>query len=246
MIDYNSYKYSREELLKYTIIGLSVTSMIAYLFYKSIIVVILFSPACFIYLRKKKKMLMEKRKWQLNLEFREGLISLSAALNAGYSIENAIREAVHDLQLMYDNESLIIKEFEYIVTQLSMNKTVEEALKEFALRSNVEDISNFAEIFTTAKRTGGDIIKIIKTTSKNIGDKIEIKRQIITMITAKKFEANIMNLIPFGIILYLWISTPGFLDPLYHNIFGNMIMTITLALYFLAYKVSEKIMDINV
>lgn len=246
MIDYCRYQYSRSEFLKYLLIGVGITSTIAFVFYKSIVIVILFAPFSTIYLKQKKKRLMEQQKWQLNLEFREGLISLSSALNAGYSIENSIREAVKDLHLIYDKDALIIREFEYIVSQLSMNKTVEEALNELAIRCQVEDISNFAEVFITAKRTGGDIIKIIKTTSKNIGDKIEIKRQIHTMITAKKLESRIMNLIPFGIILYMWIFSPEFLEPLYYNLIGIVIMTVALVLYFAAYMVSEKIMNITV
>lgn len=246
MMDYTKYRYSREEFVRYLLIGLGLSSGIAYLFYKSLFAVFLFSPSVILYLKSKKKELIEQRKWQVNLEFREGLISLSGTLNAGYSIENAFREAVKDLKLIYEEESYIIKEFDYITAQISMNKTVEETLNDFAVRCQVEDITNFAEVFITAKRTGGDIIKIMKTTCRNIGDKIEIKRQIITMITAKKFEARIMNLIPFGIILYMWICSPGFLRPLYHNFFGVMVMTAALLLYLLAYKMSERIMDIKV
>jgi Flp pilus assembly protein TadB len=245
-MNYEEYHYSKGELIRYLSVGLLVSSSLSYLFYRSIFAVILFSPFSLLYVKKKKKVLIEQRKWQLNLEFREAVICLSAALNTGYSIENAFREAIKDLKMMYSEDAIIIREFEHITNQLNMNKTVEEALSELAARSQVEDIYNFSEVFVTAKRTGGDIIKIIKTTSRNIGDKIEIKREIQTLITAKKFEARIMNLIPFGIILYMWVCSPGFLDPLYHNVIGVLIMTIALFLYYIAYTLAEKIMKIEV
>lgn len=222
------------------------TSFIGYIFYKSILGIIILSPFSLLYLKRNREKIIRERKWQLNLQFREGITSISSALNTGYSIENAFSESVKDLKLMYEEDAYIIKEFQYIVHQLGMNKTVEEVLNDLANRSDIEDILNFTEVFVTAKRTGGDIIKIIRRTSRTIGDKIEVKREILTLITAKKLEAKIMNIIPFGIILYMWVFSPGFLDPLYHNLVGVVLMTISLMLYLLAYKLSEKIMNIEV
>ena len=112
---------------------------------------------------------------------------------------------------------MIIEEFTYLVNLTQMNVSVEKALSNFGIRSGIEDIINFAEVFSTAKRTGGDIIKIIKTSGSIISDKLEVKRDIITMISAKKFEATIMKVVPVCILSYLSISSPGFLNPLYHN-----------------------------
>lgn len=245
MIDYRRYHYKKEEFFKYLFKGFLISSIIAYLFYQSVVAILLFSPFAFLYVNRKKKQLIEERKWQLNLQFREGILALSAALNAGYSIENAFLEANKDLRLMYPEGSDLIQEFESISYQLRMNKNVEEVLLDLADRSDVEDILQFAEIFQTAKRTGGDIMNIIYKTSRNIGDKIEIKREIQTLITAKRFEANIMNLIPLGIIIYLWMTSPGFLEPMYHNLLGVVVMTVALLGYIIAYLMAQKIMKIE-
>lgn len=179
------------------------------------------------------------------MQFREGILSLSAALNAGYSIENAFTEALKDMHFIYGEEAYIIKEFSYIIYQIQMNQTVENVLEDFAYRSQIEEIYNFSQLFITVKRTGGDIVKIISRTGKTLSDKIEIEREIKTLLTAKKFESKIMCVIPFGIILYMWICSPGFLDSMYHNIVGNVVMTIVLVVYAVAYFLAEKIMDIK-
>ncbi|HCA70321.1 MAG TPA: type II secretion system protein F, partial [Lachnospiraceae bacterium] len=79
-----------------------------------------------------------------------------------------------------------------------------------------------------------------------ISDKVEVKREIITMVTAKKYEADIMKIIPLGIIFYLQFFSPGFLDPLYHNILGKMVMSILLIAYLCAYYLADKIVAIEV
>lgn len=244
--DYNQYHYTKESFIQYFLKGAVLGGMIGFLFYSNLFGILLSLPIGLIYVHNKKKDLIEERKWRLNLEFRDGLASLSAALNAGYSVENAFYQAVQDLLLMYSLDSLIVTEFESIVKQIQMNQNIEEILEDFAVRSGVEDIENFAEVFKTAKRTGGDSIHIIRTTGTTIQDKIEVKREIRTLLTGKKFEATIMSFIPMGIICYLRFCSPGFLDPLYHNWFGYVFMTIIIILYYGVYQLSKKIMDIKV
>ena len=247
MVDnYDSYQFSIQEKLRYLLEGFIVIVVLGGLFYKSILAIILLSPLVLVYYNKKRKDLVEKRRWRLNLEFRDGINSLSAALSAGYSAEHAFIEAIKDLKRMYPQGAMIIEEFTYLVNLTQMNVSVEKALSNFGIRSGIEDIINFAEVFSTAKRTGGDIIKIIKTSGSIISDKLEVKRDIITMISAKKFEATIMKVVPVCILSYLSISSPGFLNPLYHNIFGILVMTILLIIYLFTYRVIDKIINIEI
>jgi tight adherence protein B len=55
-----------------------------------------------------------------------------------------------------------------------------------------------------------------------------------------------MCVIPFGIILYLRISSGSFLSVLYHNPVGITVMTLCLSIYAFSYVISEKLIDIKV
>lgn len=66
------------------------------------------------------------------------------------------------------------------------------------------------------------------------------------VIAAKRMEMNIMNLVPFGILAYVGITSPEFLEPLYGNWMGMGVMTVTLVIYVFACWLSEKIVDIQV
>ena len=79
-------------------------------------------------------------------------------------------------------------ELEYIIRGISMNNTVESMLQKFAERAHLEDVDNFVDIFVTCKRTGGDLIQVMRSTSNTIGEKIEVKQEIDTMIAGKKFD----------------------------------------------------------
>ena len=246
MVDnYDNYRFSLLENIRYILEGLMAVLILGGLFYRSILGVIILSPLICLYHRKKRKEHINKRKWCLNLEFRDGINSLSAAMGAGYSAEHAFIQAIKDLKRMYPEGAMIIKEFTYLVNRIQMNITVEKALYDFGERSCIEDIISFAEIFATAKRTGGDMLQIIKTTGSIISEKLEIKREIATLIAAKKFEATIMKIVPAGILCYLTVSSPGFLKPLYHNLFGILVMTFLLIIYLFTYRTIDKIIAIE-
>ena len=53
--------------------------------------------------------------------------------------------------------------------------------------------------FFVRERSGGDFHKIIATTIEHISDKIEVEREVQTVISAKKMEQKIMNVIPVSL-----------------------------------------------
>ena len=151
-----------------------------------------------------------------------------------------------DLERLYPKETDIVKEFHYIETQLTVSVPVEELLLSLGDRSGIEDVENFAAVFYTAKRTGGDMNRIIQTSARMLGDKIDVRKEIETTLAAKKAEQMIMSLMPVGIILYLQMTSPGFLSVLYGNPFGIAAMSICLAIYATAYWLGRRIVDIEV
>ena len=97
---------------------------------------------------------------------------MNVAVQAGYSAENAVRATVKDLARLYEKGSDILDEFRYIESQLRLSVPVEELFLDLGKRSGVEDIENFAAVFYTAKRTGGDMTQVLQKVARMLGDKI--------------------------------------------------------------------------
>lgn len=194
----------------------------------------------------KRNSLKDKRLHELKLQFKEGILILASFLSAGYSVENAFTASAQELRLLFGCQGLITKEFDYIKNQISMNRPVELVLMELAERSGLDDIKNFAEVFSAAKRSGGELISIMNHTASTISDKVQVQQEIITLMAAKQFEQKIMNMIPFFIVLYIDLTSPGFFSLMYTTVFGRILMTICLIVYLLAYALAQKIMRIEV
>lgn len=244
--NYDEYCYTPGEIGKYLLQSVLLCGIVDYLFYKSYWLMLAAVPVSLWYLRWKKRQLIRDRKRKLNYQFKDALNSLSVAVQAGYSVENAVSACARDLERLYEKGTDILEEFHYIERQQRVSVPVEELFLNFGERSGVEDIENFASVFYTAKRTGGDMDRVIQKVARMLGDKIDVKKEIETTLAAKKSEQMIMSLMPAGIILYMQVSSPGFLDILYGNPVGIAAMSICLAIYGTAYYLGRKIVDIEV
>lgn len=247
LIDYETYFMSRNEKLLYIFIAAMVVYIVGFVFYRNHIISILLMPLAFLYPRIRKRQIIDKRKNDLIIQFKEALYALSTSLSAGKSIEMAFKDALRDLAILYpDPNTHIIKEFQYIVRRLKMNEIIEDVLEDFAVRTHLEDVSSFVDVFVTCKRTGGNIVEIIKSTSNVIAEKIHIKQDIETMLAQKKFEQRLLNIIPILLILILSNSAKDYMQPVFTTILGRTMMTISIVLLGVSYFISKKIMDIEV
>ncbi|HEU5140381.1 MAG TPA: type II secretion system F family protein [Bacillales bacterium] len=248
MVHYTKYRMGKGEYFKLALLAAVFFGFLGFLFYQNLAVALLMSLAGLLFPRFQRKKILEKRKRELGMQFKEAMASLSSSLAAGRSIENSFREVVIDLKLLYpDPTASIIFEFEIINRRVKNGETIEKAVSDFAARSGVEDIVNFADVFQTCKRTGGDLVEVIRRTSEIIGEKIAMQQDIEVMISQKRFESNILSIIPLGMILLLEISASDYMAPLYvWGSLGPLIMTGCLGILGAAYWISRQIMDIKV
>ena len=236
----------RIEYLKALLQGCLLIILVSYLFYGTWMCAILFSPYLVWYIKSWEKQTIKKRQERFRLQFKEMIQSLSAGLNIGYSVENAMRESTKDLKRIYKKDELILRELSYMIRQLQMNVSAENVLNEFAMRTGDEDVLTFVTVFNIAKRSGGDTLEIIRAAVRQMGEKIDVEREIVTMLSAKKMELKVMSVIPLAMIGYLKLCLPNFLDGLYGNLLGVSVMTICLLVYLVSYEIGKKLVEIEV
>lgn len=246
-VDYNIYHMPAKEKLISVLAAGAVIFTAGYIFYRSIVLSVLLIPLALLYPRVRTKDIIKKRKNELNLQFKEALYSIASSLAAGKSIETSFKDAQKELFIQYPEVgTYIIIELEQINKRLEMNETIEAALTEFAVRSHLEDILNFADVFTICKRSGGNLVQVVKNTAEIINEKIDIKQEINVLLTEKRLEHKILNLMPLFIVLMLSISAEEFMAPVFNEPLGKAAMTFSLMLFTAAYFISGKIMDIEV
>lgn len=221
----------RREIVWQIIRGCCIILVPGWLFYQSIPVAVGLLLLLPFYLKRQKKEYERETKRRLNRGFADALSAFSAALEAGYSSENAIARTEKDLAMIYPEEEPIRKEFRYLQRQLQNNQSLEPAFTDMAMRTQDKDIQCFAEVFEIAKRSGGDLVGVIKATERTMAERAEVTREIQTIVSAKRLEAGIMKFMPCGILLYFLLCDPEYIAPLYEGVAGRCVMTCMLGVY---------------
>ena len=241
---YDYYYMTLAEKLLYSLLGAVGAGAVGFIFYRSLLISVLFTPLGLLFAGYMNKTLIARRKRQLMLQFKDMLYSLSSAVG---SIENAVEITWRDMQQQYGTEGVdIVQELELMVSKLAINQNIEEVFADFGLRSGLEDIQNFANIFEISKRTGGNLVDIIRKTSATITEKIDVKLEMDTLLSGKKMEQKVLTVIPIVMVLILTEATGGFMDVIFTTMAGRITATITLVMIAVGYFWSKKITDIDI
>lgn len=247
LTDYNVYIMSRSERIFNIILAAIVIFAVGMIFYHNPILSAILALFSLRFPRMRTKQIIKTRKVMLNSQFKDLLYSLSSSMVAGRSLASAFSDAARDLQVLYpDPETPIMQETWYIVRQLEMGETVEDAIEQFAERAHLDDIKNFSDVVRTCNRAGGNLIEVIRSTSQIISDKIETKNEIALSISGKKFESRILCAMPIVMVFILSVSSPDYMEPVFTTPQGAIVMTISIIMFVVAFLLGEKIMDIEV
>lgn len=213
-MDYRVYHLSRKEVCRSIALAGLLTVAIAYLFYASWLGIVFFPVFIWFFMKRQKKAWGRGR---CNYSF-EGICgyspSISAALLAGFSIENAWKEAEKEILALYGKRSYMYQEVKEMNCSISLNQPLELLLGDFSTRSGNMDIASFSEVFSFAKRSGGNFVTIIDATSRHMRVRHETEREIQVQIASRKMEQKVMNVIPLFILLYLKVTSMDFLNVL--------------------------------
>lgn len=241
LVDYNFYQLTPREKISAILMLALPAFVVGYIFYKSFVLAAAFSAVGLMFPRIRKQQLIQLRKNKLFVQFKQALSCLSSSMAVGKSIESAFQEALEDLKLLYpDPACLIVVEFSVICRKVENGEPIEAALKNLADRSHLEDVISFTDVFLTCKRTGGNLVEVMRRTATVIGEKLEITQDISVMIAQKRFESRVLLFAPIVIVAVLAFSSPEYMQPLYSGS-GILIMSASLLLLGGCYMLTQKL-----
>ncbi|MGZ9583592.1 type II secretion system F family protein [Paenibacillus marinisediminis] len=244
--DYMSYTLSLKQYVLAVTLGVSMMGLVGYLFYQHWLGVCIIGSAGFAYPKMRRTSLLERRRSQLTIQFKQALYAISSSLSAGRSLENAFKEAIADLQLLYPGTDVdVIRELRIIRSRVDNGEPMETAVLDFSRRAKQDDISSFADVLVTCKRMGGDVIEVVRRTASVISEKMEIVQEIDVLIAQKRLEMKAMMVAPFLFIAFMNVTAPDFMMMLYSGV-GRLIATAAFLLLLAALWLMKRMMNIRV
>ncbi len=236
-----------QHILAYIICS-ALASVIVYLFYHIIWISIPIGLIAGIFFeRMYAESTIEKRQRQLRTQFRSFLDSMAVAVRAGNVEYKAVKFALDDLKLTYSETTDIVMEVENIILQYEKGGVkLTDLFQDLAERSDLEDIRNFATVYSVIEGKSDRFGEILTSTEEIISEKIEIEQEIETTITAAKTETNTMMIMPIVVVVALAMIGAGMMDALFNTMIGHVAATVALILYAIAYMLSVRASRIEV
>ncbi len=238
-----------QHVLAYLIFVL-IISTILFIYYHNIIVSAVGGAIIAVFQEKFYPMaVIKKRQNRLRVQFKEFLeiITISISGGSGRSMENAIKDSVRELKMMFNEKTDIVREIELIVNDYErVGVPMSQGFGELGNRSDVDDIKSFAAIYKTIDGKSSDFGYIIRQTHDIIRDKLEITQEVETVISSAKSEAYMMLVMPLIIVIAMSTMGSGFLDSLFTTWIGRAAATVGVVALGVSYVLATRAVDIEV
>lgn len=247
MTDLRVYKLSRkEEMLYYT--GLVIAGLaVSYLLYRNIVFAVVILP-----FSKRIKgfvtdSIISRRRKRYMSEFKDFLFMASTAIGAGRSMKDAIAESVPSIRNIHGKRSILAEDLEKAYERMETGGENDVAvLQDMAELSGLEDVHDFVTIYAICKMTGASLITALNKAAGVIMEKMSIDREIEELIRRKESEGLVIFVMPVLIILFLNLTAPDYIAPLYETVAGRVIMTIVCASIIGIYAMIQKIVSVEI
>ena len=203
-------------------------------------------PLAILLFRKMKTDKEARIERALKLEAAEAFASLAISFRTGYAAERAFLEAEKHLAGIYGRKAPLTEAFARMNAGIRLGKAPAEALAHLAREMGLKELQTFSEVYSLAARSGGNLAETVRGASDGIRRSIELSGEIETHLASKRYEADIMSLMPCGILVYMRLASPGFMDIFDTTMMGLGVMAGALVLYVCAVVWSWHIMKIEV
>lgn len=181
-----------------------------------------------------------KRKKALSNQLPEFLNILSNALRAGLSFNQAIATAGNEMS------DPIRWEFQKVMRDNSLGRPMDEALQELANRTGDEDVEMLVSAIIIQRQVGGNLSEVLDMIAQTIRDRVKLKGEIRTLTAQNKLSAWIVGLLPIVISFALTLVNPQYLEPLFTELLGQILIGLAIIMMIMGALVLKNITTLEV
>ena len=247
MTDLTKYEFSRKENGIFYSCLTAAGLIIAYLLYRNI----LFSVVIIPFAQKIKGFvagsIIRSRRRRYMAEFKDFLFMASTAIGAGRSMKDAISESIPSLLNIYGKRSILAGDLKKAYERMETGGENDVGvLRDLADASGLEDVKDFVTVYSICKTTGASLITALGKAAGVIMEKMSIDREIEELVRRKESEGLVIFAMPAIIILFLNLTAPDYIAPLYETIAGRIIMTTVMASNIGIYAMIQRITHVEI
>lgn len=186
------------------------------------------------------RILRDRRRTKFNEQLVEALGTMSNALRAGFSINQAFESVVEN------GEKPISQEFSVLLQQMRVGLSFEDALASLDRRVASDDLTLVCTSIDIARKTGGNLTEIFDRISETIRGRMRIERRVRTLTAQGRLQGMIVSCMPIVLGIAMTVLKPDVMKPFLMSLKGMACVGVTLALVLAGWLIIRKIIKIEV
>jgi tight adherence protein B len=193
-----------------------------------------FLPYAFVSYRRQKR--FEK----IEVLFPEAIDTLARAVRAGHAFTTALE--------MISNEIAqpLASEFRKLYEEQKFGMPVRDALMNLTQRVPLVDVKFFVTAVMLQRETGGNLAEILDNLSYVIRERFKIQRQVRVHTAQGRLTMALLMAMPPTVVAILFVFSPEFVQPLFHDPVGHILLVGAITLQTIGYFVIRRIIKIQV
>jgi tight adherence protein B len=190
--------------------------------------------------KKVVMFLKERRRQKFNIQLVEALGSMSNAMRAGFSINQAFETIVQT------GDKPISQEFGVMLQQMRVGMNFFEALQSLDQRVGSDDLTLVVTAIDIARRTGGNLTEIFDKISLTIRERMRIERRVQTLTAQGRLQGIIVASMPVVLGAAMTVLKPDMMMPFFRATTGMICVGVTVCLIAVGWFFIKKIIKIDV
>jgi tight adherence protein B len=152
---------------------------------------------------------IDSRKRKFEEQFPDSLTLIASSLSAGHTFLRAIQ------MMCEEADGPIAEEFARVVYETQLGDPLVDALERMAKRLDIRDVEWVVQAIRIQQTVGGKLADLLHTLADFIRAREEVRREVRVLTAEGRISAYILGALPIFIGLWMQITNPDYLDPLF-------------------------------
>jgi len=175
-----------------------------------------------------------------NKQLADTITLLSNSLRAGSSFLQSIE------LVSRETPSPMGEEMGRVVREVNLGLGMEEALANLVRRIRSDDLDLMVTAIGVQQQVGGNLAEILDTIAFTIRERVRIKGEINTLTAQGRMSGYLVAFLPIGIAITLNFINPAFMQPLFTQLLGQILLGVGGVMMVIGFVMIQKIVSIKV
>lgn len=164
------------------------------------------------------RVLADRRRAKFEDQLGGSLQMLAGGLRAGHSLLRSVDAVAQEA------DSPSSEEFARIIAETRLGRDLKDSMSDASRRLKCEDFDWTAQAIEIHREVGGDLAEVLDQVGETIRERAELKGQVKAIAAEGKLSAYILVSMPVGIFIFLNLSNPVYISPLYTSVLGWVLL----------------------